>query len=51
MVLFAHGGAWCVGDKSQYTVEGERLAQEGRVTAVVNQRRSPAVQHPAHRRT
>jgi arylformamidase len=40
-VLFVHGGAWCVGDKSQYTVVGERLAHEGRVTAVVNHRLSP----------
>ena len=41
MVLFVHGGAWSVGDKSQYTVVGERLAHEGRVTAVVNHRLSP----------
>jgi acetyl esterase/lipase len=48
MVLFIHGGAWSVGDKSQYTVVGERLAHEGRVTALANHRLSPAVQHPAH---
>jgi acetyl esterase/lipase len=48
MVLFVHGGAWSVGDKSQYTVVGERLAHEGRVAALTNHRLSPAVQHPAH---
>jgi acetyl esterase/lipase len=48
LVLFIHGGAWSVGDKSQYEAVGEQLAREGLVTALANHRLSPAVQHPAH---
>jgi len=43
MVLFIHGGAWSVGDKSQYAAVGEQLAREGLVTALANHRLSPAV--------
>jgi acetyl esterase/lipase len=48
LVVLLHGGAWSVGDKSQYAVVGERLAHEGYLTAIANYRLSPAVQHPAH---
>ena len=48
VVLLLHGGAWSVGDKSQYAVVGERLAQEGCLAAIANYRLSPAVRHPTH---
>ena len=47
LVLFLHGGAWSMGDKAQYALVGDQLARNGAVTALVNYRLSPAVQHPA----
>jgi acetyl esterase/lipase len=48
LLMFVHGGGWSVGDKAQYAAVGNRLAQEGLVSMIVNYRLSPAVQHPAH---
>lgn len=51
-----HAGAWKTGDKSEFTWLGERFAQNGFSTAIVNYRLSDKetegkedhVQHPAH---
>jgi acetyl esterase/lipase len=48
VVLLLHGGAWTVGDKTDYGPVGDQLARNGAVVALVNYRLSPAVQHPAH---
>jgi acetyl esterase/lipase len=50
LVMLIHGGAWSVGDKSQYAAVGVRLAQAGFLVAIINYRLSPAVQHPTHAR-
>jgi acetyl esterase/lipase len=48
VLVFVHGGGWSSGDKSLYGFVGRTFAQQGFVTAVINYRLSPAVQHPAH---
>jgi acetyl esterase/lipase len=47
VLLFIHGGAWRMGDRSQYTVLGNRFAKEGILTAVTSYRLAPRNQHPA----
>jgi acetyl esterase/lipase len=48
MLLFVHGGGWSIGDKTELSWLGAKLAQQGLLVAVANYRLSPAVQHPAH---
>ncbi len=48
MLLFVHGGGWSIGDKSELSWLGAKLAEQGVLVAVANYRLSPAVQHPAH---
>lgn len=48
LLVFIHGGAWQSGDKHDYTALGNAFANAGIVTAIVNYRLSPKVQHPAH---
>jgi acetyl esterase/lipase len=48
MLLFVHGGGWSIGDKSELSWLGAKLAEQGVLVAVTNYRLSPAVQHPAH---
>jgi acetyl esterase/lipase len=48
MLLFVHGGGWSMGDKSELSWLGAKLAEQGVLVAVANYRLSPAVQHPAH---
>lgn len=47
VLLFVHGGAWSMGDRSRYTALGNRFAQEGILTAVTSYRLAPKNQHPA----
>jgi acetyl esterase/lipase len=48
VLIFVHGGGWTSGDKHLYSFIGRTFAQQGLVTAVINYRLSPEVQHPAH---
>lgn len=48
VLIFVHGGGWSSGDKNLYAFVGRAFAQQGFVTAVINYRLSPQVQHPAH---
>jgi acetyl esterase/lipase len=51
VVLFVHGGAWMIGDKSLFGLYrgfGRMLARQGIVAVMVNYRLSPAVKHPEH---
>ncbi|MBC8063919.1 MAG: alpha/beta hydrolase [Chlorobia bacterium] len=48
LLVFVHGGAWQSGDKRDYAALGNAFANAGIVSAVVNYRLSPTVQHPAH---
>lgn len=48
VLIFVHGGGWSSGDKNLYAFVGRTFAQQGFVTAIVNYRLSPQVQHPAH---
>lgn len=48
VLLFVHGGGWTSGDKNLYGLIGRTFAEQGFVTAVINYRLSPRVQHPAH---
>lgn len=48
MLLFVHGGGWSIGDKTELSWLGAKLAEQGVLVAVTNYRLSPAVQHPAH---
>lgn len=48
VLIFVHGGAWTSGDKNLYAFIGRAFAEQGFVTAVINYRLSPQVQHPAH---
>ncbi|MFQ3651774.1 MAG: alpha/beta hydrolase [Gemmataceae bacterium] len=53
VVLFVHGGTWMAGDKDFFGVNrkaGQMFARSGYVTAVMNYRLSPLVQHPEHAR-
>nr|AMK51973.1 alpha/beta hydrolase fold carboxyl esterase [uncultured bacterium] len=48
MLLFVHGGAWSIGDKSMHEHVGRALARKGIGTAVINYRLSPEVLYPDH---
>jgi len=48
VIVSYYGGALTAGDKKQQAFVGERFAAAGIVTAVVNYRLTPAVQHPGH---
>lgn len=48
VLIFVHGGGWTSGDKNLYSFVGRAFAQQGFITAVINYRLSPQVQHPAH---
>jgi acetyl esterase/lipase len=48
VVVSIHGGALREGDKYQEGFVGQRFAQAGFVTVVINYRLSPGVMHPAH---
>jgi acetyl esterase/lipase len=48
VLISAPGGGLVEGDKANDQHIGQRFAQAGFVTAVVNYRLSPAVAHPAH---
>ena len=48
VLLFVHGGAWVVGDKSHIAHIGHTLAAHGMVVVIPNHRLSPDVTHPAH---
>jgi acetyl esterase/lipase len=51
VVVFVHGGAWLIGDKSDfgiYAAIGRMLASHGIGAVMVNYRLSPKVQHPEH---
>jgi len=52
VVMFVHGGAWCMGDKDQfllpYDYVGKAFAQRGIGTVVINYRLTPQVVHPGH---
>jgi acetyl esterase/lipase len=48
VLIFVHGGGWTSGDKNLYSFVGRAFAEQGFVTAVINYRLSPQVQHPAH---
>jgi acetyl esterase/lipase len=53
VILFVHGGTWMGGDKNFYGINrkaGQMFARSGYVTAVMNYRLSPFVQHPEHAR-
>lgn len=49
--VFAHGGAWVLGDKNffgLYRGVGRWIAKQGFVVVAINYRLSPSVQHPEH---
>jgi len=48
VVLWIHGGAWKMGDRSSYGEVGRRFAESGIGFAAVGYRLSPKVKHPAH---
>jgi acetyl esterase/lipase len=51
VLVFIHGGAWRLGDKSHfglYSSIGKSFARQGVGTVVPNYRLSPKVVHPAH---
>lgn len=51
VLMFVHGGAWMIGDKSffgRYSEFGATLARQGIGVVLPNYRLSPAVQHPEH---
>jgi acetyl esterase/lipase len=48
VLVFVHGGVWQLGSKDDYRNIGEAFASRGILTAVINYRLTPAVQHPAH---
>jgi acetyl esterase/lipase len=48
MLMWIHGGGWCLGDRSWFGDLGRRFAEAGIGVAIISYRLSPAVQHPAH---
>ena len=48
VVVSIHGGALREGDKAGHAFVGQRFAEAGFVTVVINYRLSPSVMHPAH---
>ena len=47
VLVFIHGGAWSMGDRSRYTALGNRFAREGILTAAPSYRLAPRNRHPA----
>lgn len=47
VLFFLHGGAWKMGDRSQYVPLGNRFAREGYVTVIPSYRLAPRNPHPA----
>lgn len=48
VVIWIHGGAWVIGDRTQYAYVGRAFAAKGLITVVVSYRLTPEVQHPGH---
>jgi acetyl esterase/lipase len=48
VIISLYGGALTEGDKSEQPYVGQRLAEGGNVTVLINYRLSPGVAHPAH---
>ena len=51
VVMFVHGGAWLIGDKSDfgiYAAIGRMLASHGIGAVMINYQLSPRVKHPEH---
>lgn len=48
VVMWIHGGAWKMGDRSQYAALGRRFAENGIGCAAISYRLSPEVKHPEH---
>jgi acetyl esterase/lipase len=48
VMMWIHGGAWSIGDRSWYAEHGRRFAEEGILLAAISYRLSPKVKHPAH---
>jgi len=48
VLMWIHGGAWSIGDRSWYAEHGRRFAEEGILFAAISYRLSPKVKHPAH---
>jgi acetyl esterase/lipase len=48
VIISLYGGALTAGDKSEQPYVGQRLAEAGNVTVLINYRLSPTVSHPAH---
>jgi len=48
IVVFIHGGAWAIGDKSRVHRKPAMITGEGWIFASVNYRLSPGVVYPAH---
>jgi len=48
VVMWSHGGAWMMGDRSMYGEVGRRFAESGIGFAAISYRLSPKVKHPAH---
>jgi acetyl esterase/lipase len=48
ILMWIHGGAWKLGDRSWYGELGRRFAEAGVGFAAISYRLSPKVKHPAH---
>ena len=48
VLMWIHGGGWCMGDRWLYASVGRRFAAAGIGFAAISYRLSPAVRHPAH---
>jgi acetyl esterase/lipase len=48
ILMWIHGGAWKMGDRSGYAELGRRFAEAGVGFAAISYRLSPKVKHPAH---
>jgi acetyl esterase/lipase len=48
ILMWIHGGAWKMGDRSWYAELGRRFAEAGVGFAAISYRLSPKVKHPAH---
>ncbi len=48
VLIFIHGGAWVMGNKSRHDNFGRAFASRGIVVVCINYRLSPGVMHPEH---
>jgi acetyl esterase/lipase len=48
VLMWIHGGGWCMGDRWLYASVGRRFAEAGIGFAAISYRLSPQVRHPAH---